>query len=277
MFHESWFRPNNSTLIVVGDTSLRTIAPLVEKHFGAWQRGDVPQKNVAPQASPADSVLYVVDRPGAEQSVIVAGHVAPPYPSEDRLALEMANEVLGGSFTARLNMNLREDKHWSYGARSLIAEAHGPRPFFVYAPVETDRTAESMAEINRELSALVTDEPPTLEELATVKNRVVLSLPGRWETAEAVATALAEVERFGLDANYWDVYPERVRALGMDAVAAAARKHVHPQRLVWVVIGDWVRIESAVRALGIGEVHRVDAAGAPIAEYAPVAEPPQPQ
>jgi zinc protease len=261
-FHEAWFHPNNSTLIVVGDTNLQTIAPLVEKHFGAWPRGEVPQKNVAPQSAADASVLYVVDRPGAEQSVIVAGHIAPPYRSPDKLELEMANEVLGGSFTARLNMNLREDKHWSYGARSLIAEARGPRPFFVYAPVQTDRTAESMAEIEQELTALVTDEPPSPQEIATVKNRIVLSLPGRWETADAVAQAIAEIEQFGLAASYWDTYPERIRALGMEAVAAAAERHLRPQRLVWVVIGDWARIEKPVRALGLGEVHRVDATGA---------------
>jgi zinc protease len=192
--------------------------------------------------------------------------LAPPYRSADKLSLEVANEVLGGSFTARLNMNLREDKHWSYGARSLIAEARGPRPFFVYAPVETDRTAESIAEIKQELSALVTDEPPSPQELETVKNRIVLSLPGRWETAEAIAAAMTEVERFGLDANYWDVYPERVRALGLEAVSTAAREHLHPQQLVWLVIGDWVRIEDAVRSLDLGDVHRVDATGQAIAE-----------
>ncbi|MGH8195984.1 MAG: M16 family metallopeptidase [Woeseiaceae bacterium] len=263
-FHETWFRPNNSTLIVAGDTTLQDIRPLVEEYFGTWQERAVPEKNVGPQDPGDQSVVYVVDRPDSEQSLIIAGHVTSPYDNPDKLALEMANDVLGGGFTARLNMNLREDKHWSYGAGSQILDARGARPFIAYAPVQTDKTAESMVEIQKELEGIVADRPPTEDELQKVKDRQTLSLPGRWETADAVLDSIAEIERFGLDEHYWDTYPERIRALDVPAVSDAIKEYIFPQRLVWVVVGDWSRIEDAVRQLELGEIHRVNLTGEPV-------------
>jgi zinc protease len=268
-FHETWFRPNNATMIVAGDTTLAEIRPLLEQYFGGWEPRDVPDKNVGPDELPDTSTVHVVDRPGSEQAVIIAGHVMPPYDSPDRLAISAANEVLGGSFTARLNMNLREDKHWSYGARSTVVDARGPQPFFAYAPVQTDKTAESMAEIQKELEAIVTSQPPTEEEVLRVKNQSILTLPGRWETASAVLSSIGEIVRFGLEPNYWDTYPERVRALDVPAVAAAADQYLHPQRLVWVVVGDWSRIEESVRALELGKIELVKLDGNGLQEAGP--------
>jgi zinc protease len=161
-------------------------------------------------------------------------------------------------------MNLREDKHWSYGAGSQIADARGARPFLVYAPVQTDKTAESMAEIQHELTAIAGETPPTSDELARVKDLAILSLPGRWETASAVMGSISEIEQFGLEANYWDTYPERIRELDVPVVSDAIRKYIFPQRLVWVVVGDWSHIEDGVRALGLGEIHQVNLAGTPV-------------
>lgn len=257
-FHGSWFKPNNATLIVVGDTRMNEMLPLLEKHFGGWNKGDVPSKPLGAEPRMIQSVVYVVDRPGSQQSIIVAGHVVPPYSAPDKLSLDAANEVLGGSFTARLNMNLREDKHWSYGARSIIVDARGSRPFFAYAPVQSDQTAASMKEIQRELTELAVSQPPTAAEVGTVQNRKIRALPGRWETAGAVLAALGEIVSFGLDANYWDTYPERIRALDVIKVKHAAREHIHPENLVWIVVGDWSRVEKDVRALGLGSIERVD-------------------
>ncbi len=256
-FHETWFRPNNATMIVVGDTTLAEIRPLLEKHFARWEPGEVPEKNIGPDELPTASTVHVVDRPGSQQAVIIAGHVVPPYDNPDKLALAAANEVLGGSFTARLNMNLREDKHWSYGARSTIMDARGPQPFFAYAPVQTDKAAAAMAEILKELEAVTGSEPPAPEEVQKVKNQSILTLPGRWETASSVLASISEIVRFGLDADYWDTYPEHVRALDVPAIAGAADRYLHPQRLVWVVVGDWSRIGEEVRALELGEIELV--------------------
>lgn len=265
-YHENWFRPNNATLIVTGDITMDEARPLVADLFGDWERGEVPAKEIGPVEPADEPLIYVVDRPDSEQSMIIAGHVVPPYSSPDRLALEAANNVLGGSFTARVNMNLREDKHWSYGARSIIADARGPQPFLVYAPVQTDKTAESMAEIQKELVAIVGEEPPTEEEVQKVKDQNTLTLPGRWETHGAVLGSIREIVRFGLPDNYWDEYPERIRALDVKTVSDAADEHIHPGRATWVVIGDWEKIREGVEKLDIGEIRLIDASGEPVSE-----------
>ena len=115
-FHDTWFKPDHATLVVVGDTRLAELQPNFEQLFSTWRPGAVPAKNLAPVKLPAQASVYLVDRPGSEQSIIFAGDVAPPYSTPDNVALQTMNTVLGGDFTSRINMNLREDKHWAYGA-----------------------------------------------------------------------------------------------------------------------------------------------------------------
>jgi zinc protease len=263
-YHHAWFKPNNATLILAGDITMKEARPLIEKRLGSWRSGETPSKQVGPVKPPRESRVFVVDRPNSQQSIIIAGHVVPPYEHPERLALEAANDVLGGSFSARVNMNLREDKHWSYGARSIISSARGPQPFFVYAPVQTDRTAESMAEISGELRGIAGGNPPTEGEVVKVKDQNTLTLPGRWETHGAVLDAISEVVRYGLPDGYWDQYPQRVRALDVPKVSAAARTHLHPGRLTWVVIGDWQKIRESVQDLDIGPIQLLDASGHPL-------------
>jgi zinc protease len=260
-FHREFFKPNNATLVAVGDVSRDELQPLLEKQFRRWKSGDVPQKNIEFVATPSKSTVYLVDRPDSEQSVIFAGHVAPPKNNEREIAIEAMNEVLGGSFNARINMNLREDKHWSYGARSLLIDAEGQRPFLVYAPVQTDQTSASMAEIYREVSEIRGERPPTPDEVTRAKDKSTLTLAGRWETANAVADSLAEMVRFGLPDDYWNRYPEQVRALSDEQISTAASDVVKPDGLVWVVVGDRAKIEPAIRELGYGEIILMDADG----------------
>jgi zinc protease len=260
-FHQAFFKPNNATLVVVGDVSASELQPLLEQQFRRWRGGDVPAKNIDLVASRSESAVYLVDRPGSEQSVIFAGHVAPPKNNDQEIAIEAMNEVLGGSFNARVNMNLREDKHWSYGARSLLIDAEGQRPFLVYAPVQTDKTSESMAEIYREVSEIRGERPPTAEEVSRAKDKNTLTLAGRWETAGAVADSLAEMVRFGLPDDYWNTYPEKVRELSDRQISEAASDVVQPDGMVWVVVGDRAKIESGIRALGYGDIVLMDADG----------------
>ena len=131
----------------------------------------MPEKNLAPVSNREASTVYIMNRPGAEQSIIFAGHVVPPKSDFADLAIESMNDILGGSFTARLNMNLREDKHWSYGARTLLLEAAAQRPWLAYAPVQTDKTAESMMEIRKEVVSIAGEMPPTEAELARIKDQ----------------------------------------------------------------------------------------------------------
>jgi zinc protease len=160
-------------------------------------------------------------------------------------------------------MNLREEKNWSYGAFTALISAAGQRPFFVYAPVQTDSTAPAVGEIIAELEAIRGPRPPTDEEVATVQARTTLSLPGRWETGGAVAGSIGEIVRYGLPEDWWQTYSGRVRALDQAQVADAARRFVLPEQLVWVIVGDLGRIEPEVRALDLGEVFLIDADGNP--------------
>src|SRR5579883_195942 len=146
-FHSTWMRPNAATLVVAGDTSLPEMQPKLEKLFGEWRPGKTPQKNLAHVSLPEKSAVYLIDRPGALQSYVIAGEAALPKNSPQEIATDLMNDLVGGTFSSRLNMNLREDKHWSYGARSLFYSAKGQQPFIAVAPVQTDKTRESLAEI----------------------------------------------------------------------------------------------------------------------------------
>jgi zinc protease len=262
-FRAAWFRPNRATLVVAGDTTLAELEPLVERLFGRWERGETPARPLPPARTATGDVLYVVDRPGADQSVVFAGQVMPPRSSPDDLALQMMNNVLGGQASARINMNLRETKHWSYGAYSVLLDARGERPFFAYAPVQTDRTAEALAEIRNEIRGITGERPVTAEELARVKRTEVLTLPGRWETAGAVAGALAESVRFGLPEDYWQRYAAGVEAVSLAEVDRVAKAGIRPDGQVYVVVGDRAKIEPGLKTLGFAEIRAIDADGQP--------------
>ena len=263
-FHGTWFKPNDSTLVVAGDTTLGELTPKLEKLFAGWKSGDVPKKNIGTVEYPPKPVVYILDKPGALQSVILAGEIAPPRNNPDEIAIETMNNILGGNFGARINMNLREDKHWSYGAQSVLIGARGQRPFIVVAPVQTDKTKESLAEIDKELRGILGDKPPTQEELAKVQANETLSLPGSRETIGEVGNSIETLVEYGLPDDYYDKYAGRVRALQVSDIEAAAKRVVRPGNLVWVVVGDRSKIEAGVRELNLGPVKFLDADGKPI-------------
>ncbi|MCZ6618010.1 MAG: pitrilysin family protein [Gammaproteobacteria bacterium] len=263
-FHETWFKPNNATLVIVGDTSLESITAKLEKLFASWRPGKVPEKNIAPVKLPEKATVYLIDRPGSEQSMILAGHLVPAKNNPVDPALDAANNILGGSFNSRMNMNLREDKHWSYGARTRLINTAAQRPMLVTTQVQTDKTSESLVEIRREISDIRDSKPPSAEELAQAKNRRTLTLPGRWETANAVLGSLAEMVQFDYPDDYWNNYGTNVRALKLESVRNAATSQIKPDRMIWVVVGDLEKIETGIRALNLGEVIQVDADGNPV-------------
>jgi zinc protease len=259
-FHATWFKPGNATLVVAGDVTLDEVRPKLEALFGGWKPGEVPRRDIARVGTRPASEVYVLDRPGALQSVIIAGQVAPPKANPQEIAIEAMNTVLGGQFISRVNMNLREGKHWSYGAFTLIPDARGQRPFIAYAPVQTDKTKESLLEVLKELKGIRGEAPVTPEELKIAQDSQTLALPGRWETNAAVVADLAQMVRFGLGDQYYATYPEKVRALSVADVNKAAEL-VEPDRLVWVVVGDRAKIESGVTELALGPVRVIDADG----------------
>jgi zinc protease len=253
-FHAAWFKPNHATLIVVGDTTLAEMRPKLEKLFSAWTPGETPRKNVATVALPERSVVYLMDRPGAQQSLILAGNVAPPRNNPDEVSIESMNDILGGDFGGRLNMNLREDKHWAYGALTMLMSARGQRPFLAYAPVQTDKTKESMAEIDKELRGILADRPATGAELARVKASETLRLPGSRETMDSVRSSIEDLVAYDLPEDYYQTYAGKVRALTLADIEKSAQEVVQPKHLIWVVVGDRAKIEAGIRELGLGEV-----------------------
>jgi zinc protease len=263
-FHHVWFKPNHATLVITGDTTLAEITPKLEKLFAGWKAGQIPEKNIKNVTLPAKSVVYLIDKPGAVQSYIVAGNIAPPAANPKEVAMVAANDVFGGMFGARLNMNLREDKHWSYGARSVLSAARAQRPFLAQAPVQTDKTKESMAEMNKELRGLVSDHPVTADELVKIQANETLRLPGSRETLAEVGQSINNVVQFGLPENYYETFAGKIRALQTNDVEDAARTIIHPDNLIWVVVGDRAKIETGIKELELGEIRILDADGKPV-------------
>ncbi len=260
-FHDTWLRPNNSTLIVVGDTTLKEVTPKLEKLFAGWKSGSVPAKDVKTVLVATKSTVYLIDKPGALQSVIIAGVVAPPRANPQEIAIEAMNNSLGGMFGARLNMNLREDKHWSYGARTVLRDARSQRPFYAVAPVQTDKTKEALVEMNKEFRGIVGDHPVSADELAKIQANETLKLPGSRETLDALGQSIVDLVQFGLPDDYYDTYAGKVRALKTNDVNQAAKEVVRPDNLTWIVVGDRAKVESGVRELNLGEFHLMDTDG----------------
>lgn len=255
-FRGAWLRPDNVTIHVVGDTTLDAVVPLLERSFGDWRapRSAIPPKNVAEVTLPEEPRIILVDRPDSPQSYILAGQVSPSTSDADVIAIDAMNEVIAGAFVSRLNLNLREEKGWSYGVRSSLVDARGQRPFVIRAPVQTDRTIDSIREMQRELDALLSAAPPTDEEIRRVKLDAIRSLPGRFETSRAVLGSLLDSERFERPWNYPETLVDRYEALSPADAANAARRVLAPEQFVWVVVGDAAKIEEELRALELGDI-----------------------
>ena len=261
-FHQTWLRPDNATVFVVGDTTMAEIQPELERALGSWRApsSPVPTKNVATVERPAQGKVIIVDKPGSPQSLILGGHVAPPTGAPNNVAISAMNDILGGQFSARVNMNLREDKGWAYGAYTFLQGARGQRPYLVYAPVQTDKTKESLQELIKELNAYKTTRPATADELRRAVLNNTRSLPGSFETSGDVLGSLISSARYDRPWDYPATLKEKYEALDGAAIAAAADEVVHPESLVWLIVGDREKIEAGVRSLNLGpvEVKSVD-------------------
>lgn len=263
-FHSTWIRPNAATLVVAGDTNLAEIQPKLEKLFGQWRPGETPKKNLAHVSLPEKSAVYLIDRPGALQSYVIAGEVALPKNSPQEIASVVMNDMLGGTFSSRLNMNLREDKHWSYGASSVFYAAKGQQPFIALAPVQTDKTKESVAEMNRELHDFVGNRPVADAELAAAIANRTLKLPGSRESLRSVAATVEQMVEYGYPDDYYDHYAAKVKALRTADINDVAKSVLHPDHLIWIIVGDRAKIEAGVRAQDLGDLHVIDPDGNPV-------------
>jgi len=263
-FYDRWMKPNNATLVVVGDVSMASLSSALEKRFGKWKSGSVPSKNIADVKAPKGNKLYFIDRPESKQSIIIAGHLTDPYGKVSEIAREAMMDVLGSQFTSRINMNLREDKHWSYGAGGIMINAKGQRPFIGYAPVQTDKTAESVIELKKEITQFVNDKPVTQEELDKVKENSVLKLPGKWETNNSVSNSLDALVKYNLSDTYYQSYDQNVRSLSLKDVKAVSKELIHPEEINWFMVGDKAQVMEKLKKLDFDEIIEIDADGNPI-------------
>ena len=258
-----WIRPDNATLFVVGDASLAELTPRLEKAFAAWKAPGtpLPKTDVPAVKLGAKPRVLLVDQPGAIQANLLVGEAAPPSTDPGAIDLEIANAVLGGTFSSRINMNLREDKHWSYGAFSNLGEALGQRVWATFSPVQIDKTIESIKEMRREVIDYVTGKAPAKpEELAKLQAQRIRALPGAYETGNAVLRTLGDIALYGRPDDYPQQRAKRITSLTLDDLTKAIAT-IQPGALTWVIVGDLKKIEKPIRALELGELKVVDADG----------------
>jgi len=260
-WHRTWFTPNGSTLIVTGDVTMAQLEPALAKAFGGWARGEAPKKSIGTVARSAGGKVYLIDQPDAPQSVIVAAHVTERGGLPQDLAIETVLRNFGGMATSRLNRNLRLDKHWSYGTQAAMPASRGPRPFYVVAPVQSDKTKEAMVEVAKELRGVAGERPLAGEEFQSIMRNQTLGLPGRFDSLDALERAAIDIVSLGYPDDYYANYAKNVRALDEKALADAARVFIRPDEIVWLVIGDLEKVEAGIRELKLGEVVRLDASG----------------
>ena len=254
-FHRRAYQPGQAVLIVVGELTHDRAREEAAEAFGTWATAsDAGQ--VAPPAldAPGQAAhrLLLVDRPKAAQSELRIGHVAVSRRTPDYHALVVANLVLGGQFVSRLNMNLRERKGYTYGARSWFEFRLGPGPFQMSASVQTEVTADAIAEAVREMASLRGAQPITPTELETARATLTKGYPRNFETADQLARSVAQLALYELADDYFATFVPRIAAIELGAVQDAATRNLHPERLVTVIVGDADRVAPTLEVLGLG-------------------------
>jgi zinc protease len=250
-FYSIYFKPNNATIVVVGDVTPQTFLPKLDALFAGWKSGVIPTAEF-PQASQVEArKIYFVDKPGAAQSVIRIGRIGVARTTEDYYPIVVMNTLLGGSFTSRLNNNLREQHGYAYGASSRFNFLPQPGTFSAAAEVQTDVTDKALTEFMKELTniASLTDE-----ELTRVKNYVALSYPSDFQSVGAIAGRLGDLVIFNLPDDYFNNYTQKILAVTKDDVVRVAKKYVVPDKVAIVVVGDRKKIEKGITDLKLGEL-----------------------
>ncbi len=252
--HDEWLRPDLAHISVVGDVTMAQLKPLLEQAFGGWKapRTAAPVKPLDTATPAPKARIVLIDRPNSPQSVIMAGRVLPltgRTPDEEPLAL--ANDVLGGDFLSRLNLDIREDKGWSYGVRTDVAQPVGPSMMQLTAPVQADRTGDTIKAVIADMKAFPATQPVSAEELQRVTEGAIRALPNQFETNASVLYAIRKNARLGRPEDYYEQLAGKYRAIGSDAIGTAAAKYLQPAGLTFVVVGDRKVVEPQLQGLGL--------------------------
>ncbi|PKB19497.1 putative Zn-dependent peptidase [Novosphingobium kunmingense] len=253
--HQRWIRPETLKITVVGDITMDALLPMLNASFGDWAAPAgiaMAVKDIARPAPAPQPRIVLIDRPNSPQSVIVAGRVLPLTGRDaDKEALDLANEVLGNGFLSRLNLDLREDKGWSYGVRSSVSSPLGSRALTVVAPVQADRTGDSIKLILADMAAFPASKPVDKVELARVTDGNVRGLPNRFQTNAQVLGAVVTNERLGRPDNYISTLASRYRAIDAAAIDTMARTYLGKDGLTFVVVGDRKVVEPQLKSVGL--------------------------
>ena len=249
-FYNANFRPNNSTLIVVGDVDSKTLMPRLEKAFADWHAADVKTADLGVAAMMAKPGIYLVNKSPAAQSSVVIGQVGVERSNPDYYALQVMNQILGGGGSARLFMNLREDKGYTYGAYSRFAYRRGAGPFSASAEIQTGSTKESVIEFMKELNGIRGGIPVTAAELEANKQSLIRRFPGGFETNGQISNQFANLLVYGLPDAYYNEYIAKINAVTLDDVNRVANKYLDPSKMAIVIVGDRKVIEPGLKELG---------------------------
>jgi zinc protease len=253
-FYRANYVANNAALILVGDITLDEARSLAQAAFGSWAQGTVARPKLAAPAKAAGTRIVIVDKPGAAQSVIVAGEPGMARSNPDYVAFDVMNNALGGQFSSRINMNLREDKGYTYGARSFMSSMRESGMFAVVAPVQTQNTRESVVEIIKEMKDVVGPRPLADAEVTDSRENLVKGFPQDFQTDDGIARKLGAVVLYDLPDNEWSSYVGRVQGVTGDMASTVARRYIDPGSLLVVIVGDRAKIEDGLRGLALGEV-----------------------
>lgn len=259
-FYDTYFRPNNATMIVVGDIELGEVVTELESTFGGWEKKDVPGVTVPVSSPPASSVIFLIDKLDAAQSQIRIGHLGTDRGTPDYFPLLVMNTILGGQFTSRINLNLREDKGYTYGARSDFDFRKTAGPFVARGGFRTDVTDSSVAELMKELRRVGSGDV-TDEELEFAKNSLIQRLPRRFETPGAIASRLGQIALYDLPDDYYNNYVQNIQNVTLEDVNRVGEHYINPNSSIIVVVGDVAKVKEALEALGYGPVKICDDKG----------------
>ena len=266
-FHQRWIRPDNAEILAVGNITLAELVRELEARFGNWPAPATPRgtKDFSATIPARAERIVLVDRPQSPQSLILAGQVLDKLGSDDLEALLAANDVLGGNFLSRINMDLRETRGWSYGVRGSLTRPEQRVMYQLRAPVQTDRTGESIAVLKQHVKDFVGGKGITPAELTRTVNGSIRELAGSYETSDAVLGQMAQDVLYKRAANYAETLADRYRAMDAKALDGAVRAAIDPDGFTWVVVGDRKRVLPQLQKLKI-PVTVVDAAAAPVAQ-----------
>jgi zinc protease len=253
------FVPKNAALVVSGQITVAELRPLVEKAFGDWQ-GEAPVQPSLGEPMTTAARLLFVDKPGAPQTQIRVAAVGAPRATPDYEALQVMNETLGGLFSSRINLNLREQHGYTYGASSQFVFRRAAGPFVVASGIRTEVTAPAVTEIFKEIRGM-RDKPPAADELALAKDSLVRSLPAQFETSGRVTNSTSNIYLYDLGLDYYTKLPGRLSAITTEQVKSAAEKYIVPEKLIVIAVGDRGKIGASLQKLKLGAVETRNADG----------------